>query len=100
MNSSTGQTQINNCVIVNNEADGIKYVHHDERPDEQKNRNERLDLCTSPTTSQIFPITIVVNGKGSSSGSQNGCTKVRYLLKNSNLDSNFSSGFSSGKKII
>lgn len=50
---------INNCTVSENGADGIKYVHADERPDDKLERNDVYDLCTFPsTTSQTFPITI------------------------------------------
>ncbi|XP_034949444.1 protein bark beetle isoform X2 [Chelonus insularis] len=59
VNSSMGLTHIDNCVVLNNGADGIKYVHHDERPDEKLDKASVYDLCTFPTTtSQTFPITI------------------------------------------
>lgn len=59
VNSSTGLAHINNCVVLENGADGIKYVHHDERPDDKLDRADVFDLCTFPTTtSQTFPITI------------------------------------------
>lgn len=44
---------------MDNGADGIKYVHHDERPSERPDRADKYDLCTFPsTTSHTFPITI------------------------------------------
>lgn len=50
---------INNCTVLENGADGIKYVHADERPDDKLDRNDVYDLCTFPTTaSQTFPVTI------------------------------------------
>ncbi|XP_043270872.1 protein bark beetle isoform X2 [Venturia canescens] len=59
INSSSGLAQIDNCVVLDNGADGIKYIHHDERPDETLQRADVYDLCTFPTTaSQTFPITI------------------------------------------
>lgn len=59
MNSSSGMTCINDCNILDNGADGIKYVNFDERPDERLDRTEVFDLCTFPTTaSQTFPVII------------------------------------------
>ncbi|XP_015594324.1 protein bark beetle isoform X2 [Cephus cinctus] len=59
MNSSSGLAHIDNCVVLDNGADGIKYVHYDERPDDKLDRADVFDLCTFPTTtSQTFPITI------------------------------------------
>jgi len=50
---------INNCTVFENGADGIRYVHADERPDDKLDRNDVYDLCTFPTTvSQTFPVTI------------------------------------------
>ena len=50
---------INNCTILENGADGIKYVHSDERPDDKLDRTDVFDLCTFPmTSSQTFPVTI------------------------------------------
>lgn len=51
--------RINDCSILDNGADGIKYVHFDERPDDKLDRTEVFDLCTFPTTaSQTFPVII------------------------------------------
>lgn len=59
MNSSTGLAHINNCEVLNNAADGIKYVHHEERPDDKRNRGEISDFCTfAAQNTQTFPITI------------------------------------------
>lgn len=59
VNSSSGMAHINDCSILDNGADGIKYVHFDERPDDKLDRTEVFDLCTFPTTaSQTFPVII------------------------------------------
>ncbi|XP_063975508.1 protein bark beetle isoform X4 [Diachasmimorpha longicaudata] len=59
MNTSTGLAHIDNCVVLYNAADGIKYIHNDERPSDRLDRADVFDLCTFPTTtSQTFPITI------------------------------------------
>ncbi|XP_043526927.1 protein bark beetle [Frieseomelitta varia] len=59
VNSSSGMSHINDCNILDNGADGIKYVHFDERPDDKLDRTEVFDLCTFPTTaSQTFPVII------------------------------------------
>ncbi|XP_070163334.1 protein bark beetle [Polyergus mexicanus] len=59
VNSSSGMTNINDCTILYNGADGIKYVHTDERPDDKLDRTDIFDLCTFPmTASQTFPVTI------------------------------------------
>jgi len=59
VNSSSGMAHINDCMISENEADGIKYVHHDERPDDKLDRTDIFDLCTFPTAaSHTFPVTI------------------------------------------
>lgn len=50
---------ISDCTVHENGADGIKYVHSDERPDDKLDRTDVFDLCTFPTTaSQTFPVTI------------------------------------------
>lgn len=50
---------VSDCSILDNGADGIKYVHFDERPDDKLDRTEVFDLCTFPTTaSQTFPVII------------------------------------------
>lgn len=62
MNSSTGQAHIHNCMIIDNDADGIKYVHHDERPDDKADRADVYHLCTFPATaSQTFPVTVLLD---------------------------------------
>ncbi|XP_076766657.1 C-type lectin domain-containing protein bark beetle [Xylocopa sonorina] len=58
VNSSTGMAHINECSILDNGADGIKYVNFDERPDDKLDRTEVFDLCTFPTSSQTFPVII------------------------------------------
>ncbi|XP_011334038.1 protein bark beetle isoform X2 [Ooceraea biroi] len=59
VNSSSGMAYISDCTILENGADGIKYVHSDERPDDKLDRTDIFDLCTFPTTaSQTFPVTI------------------------------------------
>jgi len=59
VNSSSGMTYISDCTILENGADGIKYVHSNERPDDKLDRTDVFDLCTFPTTaSQTFPVTI------------------------------------------
>lgn len=50
---------IDECSIQENGADGIKYIHHDERTEDKLDRTGIFDLCTFPsTTSQTFPVTI------------------------------------------
>lgn len=59
VNSSSGMTYIGDCTVLDNGADGIKYVHSDERPDDKLDRTGVYDLCTFPSTaSQTFPVTI------------------------------------------
>ncbi|XP_057327444.1 protein bark beetle isoform X2 [Microplitis mediator] len=59
VNSSTGLTHIENCVVMDNGADGIKYVNHDEKPDDRLDRTDIYDLCTLPVgSSQTFPIIV------------------------------------------
>nr|KAF7437889.1 hypothetical protein H0235_000280 [Vespula pensylvanica] len=59
VNSSDGMAHIDECSIQENGADGIKYIHHDERTEDKLDRTGIFDLCTFPsTTSQTFPVTI------------------------------------------
>lgn len=59
VNSSSGMTYVGDCTVHENGADGIKYVHSDERPDDKLDRTGVYDLCTFPSTaSQTFPVTI------------------------------------------
>ncbi|EFN78073.1 Lysyl oxidase-like protein 4 [Harpegnathos saltator] len=59
VNSSSGMTYIADCTVLDNGADGVKYVHSDERPNDKLDRIGLYDLCTFPTTaSQTFPTTI------------------------------------------
>ncbi|XP_072155093.1 protein bark beetle isoform X2 [Bemisia tabaci] len=59
VNSSTGMALLDGCLINENGADGVKYVHHDVKVIE--NRQENFDLCEFPTTaSQTFPINVFV----------------------------------------
>ncbi|KAL7298469.1 hypothetical protein TKK_0008256 [Trichogramma kaykai] len=78
VNSSTGMAHVDNCLIVDNEADGIKYVHHDERPDDKADRADVYDLCTFPTTaSQTFPVTISL-GQSKYAPNQKKCPQHIY----------------------
>jgi hypothetical protein len=80
MNSSTGQAHIHNCVIEDNEADGIKYVHHDERPDDRADRADVYDLCTFPrTASQTLPVTISLE-QSKYAPNQKRCPQVRQRI--------------------
>ncbi|KAK0090170.1 hypothetical protein PV325_002595 [Microctonus aethiopoides] len=58
INSSMGMAHIDNCVIIDNGADGIKYLHHDAKPNDKLDRSDVFDICRFPTTSQTFPLTI------------------------------------------
>ncbi|XP_046838795.1 protein bark beetle [Vespa crabro] len=59
INSSDGMAHIDECSILENGADGIKYIHYDERTEDKLDRTGIFDLCTFPsTTSQTFPVTI------------------------------------------
>ncbi|XP_055855042.1 protein bark beetle isoform X1 [Episyrphus balteatus] len=64
VNSSYGSVKMDGCVIVDNAADGIKYVGHDLRPDLRTDRATIHDFCTLPTTSgQTFPISLSMHQK-------------------------------------
>ena len=87
MNSSSGLAHIDNCAVLDNGADGIKYVHHDERPDDKPDRADVYDICTFPsTTSQTFPITISMEQNEYAQNSRK-CPQVssfnRFLIFNS-----------------
>ncbi|XP_063702920.1 protein bark beetle isoform X2 [Culicoides brevitarsis] len=57
VNSSYGLAHLEDCKIHENGADGVRYVGHDLRADERRDRNKILDFCTLPRTSnQIYPI--------------------------------------------
>lgn len=80
VNSSYGMTHINDCTVLENGADGIKYVHSDERPDDKLDRSGIYDLCTFPkTASQVFPVTIFVEQTKYSSRIKQ-CTQVSHSL--------------------
>lgn len=57
VNSTYGLTELSGCNIMENGADGVKYVHNEDRPDEKPDRSGSSEFCTlAITTSQIFPI--------------------------------------------
>ncbi|XP_030383875.1 protein bark beetle [Scaptodrosophila lebanonensis] len=59
VNSSQGLVQLEGCTVVDNAADGIKYVGHDLRGTERIDRASIYDFCTLPTTSgQTYPISL------------------------------------------
>lgn len=56
VNTSMGGVLVDNCIVTENGADGIKYVQHNERIVSGK---DIYDFCTFPTTaSQTFPLTV------------------------------------------
>lgn len=56
INSTYGFAHVTNSYIVENGADGIRYVHNEDRPDE---RGKIADFCTLATvSSQTFPVDI------------------------------------------
>ncbi|XP_043645719.1 protein bark beetle [Drosophila teissieri] len=85
VNSSQGAVQLDGCSIVDNAADGIKYVGHDLRGTERKDRASIYDFCTLPTTSgQTYPISLSFTQKYyAGSGKECGkyfFTRPGYLL--------------------
>ncbi|XP_033235622.1 protein bark beetle isoform X2 [Drosophila pseudoobscura] len=85
VNSSQGLVQLDGCSIVDNAADGVKYVGHDLRGTERKDRASIYDFCTLPTTSgQTYPISLSFTQKYYA-GSAKECgkyffTRPGYLL--------------------
>lgn len=70
---------LDGCLINENGADGVKYVHHDVKVIE--NRQENFDLCEFPTTaSQTFPINVFVQQNLYSTKEQS-CSKVHKSEK-------------------
>jgi hypothetical protein len=76
LNSSSDLTYLNGCLIQENGADGIRFVHHDELADVNFDRTKTADFCTFPiTASQTFPIPITVEqNKYAPAGRE--CSKV------------------------
>ncbi|XP_017468955.1 PREDICTED: protein bark beetle isoform X2 [Rhagoletis zephyria] len=85
VNSSQGMVQLEGCNILENVADGVKYVGHDLRANERMDRAAIYDFCTLPTTSgQTYPITLSFTQKYYA-GSEKLCgkyffTRPGYLL--------------------
>jgi hypothetical protein len=76
--TSSDLTYVNGCVIQENGADGIRFVHHDELADVNFDRTKTVDFCTFPiTTSQTFPISITVE-QNKYAPSVKECTKVCF----------------------
>ncbi|EDW76452.2 uncharacterized protein Dwil_GK14651 [Drosophila willistoni] len=64
VNSSQGLVNLDGCSVVDNSADGIKYVGHDLRGTERTDRASIYDFCTLPTTSgQTYPISLTFTQK-------------------------------------
>ncbi|XP_055386247.1 protein bark beetle [Condylostylus longicornis] len=75
VNTSSGSAHFEDCNISENGADGIRYVGHDLRSDERKDRTKIHDFCTLPTTSgQTYPISISVQ-QSLYAGGQKECSK-------------------------
>ncbi|XP_065210133.1 protein bark beetle-like [Planococcus citri] len=59
INSTVGGALLEGCTVEQNQADGVKYVHHEEPVYSVERSHNPLDFCTFPTTSsQTFPITV------------------------------------------
>ena len=79
MNSSSDLTYIERCNIQENDADGVKFVHHDVREDVQLDRSNIVDFCTFPTTtSQTFPIAVTID-QGKYVSTTKECSKVSLI---------------------
>lgn len=76
VNSSYGLAQLENCKINENGADGVRYVGHDLRAEERKDRSQLKDFCTLPRTSnQIYPIHLSVD-QSAFAGSPKECAQL------------------------
>lgn len=59
VNSSYGLAHFEDCTVSQNGHDGIRYVGHDLRGDERRDRSSIHDFCTLPTTAgQTYPIAV------------------------------------------
>lgn len=59
VNSSYGLAHFEGCTVSGNGHDGIRYVGHDLRGDERRDRSSIRDFCTLPTTAgQTYPIAV------------------------------------------
>lgn len=59
VNSSYGLAHLDGCRVSGNGHDGIRYVGHDLRGDERRDRSSIQDFCTLPTTAgQTYPIQV------------------------------------------
>lgn len=89
INSTYGLSHIENCVINENGADGVKYVVHDINPDEKHDRTDIYDFCTLPTTSsQIYPIQFSIEQLKYSNSEKN-CDKYFFTRPGQVLTLNF-----------
>lgn len=80
INSTSGMAHLDNCDIEENGSDGVKYVHHDQEPDERFDRRNVFDLCTFPRTEgRTFPITISME-QSSYSPNKNKCQQVMFFV--------------------
>lgn len=78
INSSYGLAKIDNSLVSDNGADGIKYVHHEERPEEKFDKREYSDFCTIPTTlSQTYPV-LIYSEQSKYSSQEKNCQKNFY----------------------
>lgn len=78
VNSSQGLVQLDGCSVVDNAADGVKYVGHDLRGTERTDRASIYDFCTLPTTSgQTYPISLTFSQKYYA-GSSKECSKYFF----------------------
>ncbi|CAD7000236.1 unnamed protein product [Ceratitis capitata] len=78
INSSQGMVQLEGCNIMQNVADGVKYVGHDLRANERMDRATIYDFCTLPTTSgQTYPISLSFTQKYYA-GSEKVCSKYFF----------------------
>lgn len=85
VNSSYGSVSLEGCNISENVADGVRYVGHDLRSNERKDRANVHDFCSLPEYfDQTFPLSLSLHQKYYDSGSKK-CshyffTKPGYFL--------------------
>ncbi|CAD7079360.1 unnamed protein product [Hermetia illucens] len=59
VNSSCGLAHLEDCIVSENGADGVRYVGHDLRTEDRKDRTTIYDFCTVPNTAgQTYPISV------------------------------------------
>lgn len=82
INSSYGDVLVQNTMVADNGADGVRYVRFDPRMDDQLDRTDIYDFCMFPTTaSQTYPISVIMDQEAYSPTDKE-CFKVRASAGN------------------